>query len=51
MINIGRGALVVDADLIALLDQRKLAGATLDVFDTEPLPPTQSVLDRAPTSR
>ena len=39
LINIGRGALVNDADLIALLDEGKLGGATLDVFDGEPLPP------------
>lgn len=47
LINVGRGALVVDADLIALLDLRKLAGATLDVFDTEPLPPTSPYWTRA----
>ncbi len=39
VVNIGRGALVNDADLLALLDEGKLAGATLDVFGTEPLPP------------
>jgi glyoxylate/hydroxypyruvate reductase A len=39
VVNIGRGALVVDADLIALLDGGKLSGATLDVFAAEPLPP------------
>jgi glyoxylate/hydroxypyruvate reductase A len=38
LINIARGALVVDADLIAALDTRRLAGATLDVFREEPLP-------------
>ena len=39
LINVARGAHVVDADLLALLDSGHLAGATLDVFRTEPLPP------------
>jgi glyoxylate/hydroxypyruvate reductase A len=38
LINAGRGSLQVDADIIAALDQGILAGATLDVFPTEPLP-------------
>ena len=40
VINIGRGALIVDADLLALLDAGHIAGATLDVFNEEPLPPS-----------
>ena len=39
VINVARGAHPVDADLLALLDSDHLAGATLDVFRTEPLPP------------
>ena len=39
VINVARGAHLVDADLLALLDSGHLAGATLDVFRTEPLPP------------
>ncbi|MBC7620527.1 MAG: glyoxylate/hydroxypyruvate reductase A [Candidatus Saccharibacteria bacterium] len=39
VINVARGAHVLDADLIAALDSGHLAGATLDVFRTEPLPP------------
>jgi glyoxylate/hydroxypyruvate reductase len=38
VINVARGAHVVDADLISLLDSGHLAGATLDVFRQEPLP-------------
>lgn len=38
VINLARGAHLVDADLLALLDEGHLAGATLDVFRTEPLP-------------
>ena len=39
VISVARGAHLVDDDLIALLDEGHLAGATLDVFRTEPLPP------------
>ena len=38
VINVARGAHLVDADLVELLDSGHLAGATLDVFRTEPLP-------------
>ncbi len=38
MINVARGAHVVDADLLAAIDSGHLAGATLDVFRVEPLP-------------
>lgn len=39
VINVARGRHLVDEDLIALIDSGHLAGATLDVFRTEPLPP------------
>lgn len=38
IVNLGRGAHVVEADLMAALDTDHLAGATLDVFPVEPLP-------------
>lgn len=38
VVNLGRGALVVDRDLVEALDAGHLAGATLDVFHEEPLP-------------
>ena len=38
VINVARGGHLVDDDLIALIDSGHLAGATLDVFRTEPLP-------------
>ena len=39
VINVARGAHLVDDDLLALIKSGHLAGAALDVFRTEPLPP------------
>lgn len=38
VINAGRGGLQNEADLLACLDDGTLGAATLDVFETEPLP-------------
>jgi glyoxylate/hydroxypyruvate reductase A len=38
VINAGRGGLQVEEDILAALDTGTLKGATLDVFETEPLP-------------
>ena len=38
LINAGRGGHQVEADILQALDEGQLAGATLDVFATEPLP-------------
>ncbi|HEX4302645.1 MAG TPA: glyoxylate/hydroxypyruvate reductase A [Rhizomicrobium sp.] len=43
VINIARGGHVNEADLIAALDSEHLSGATLDVFETEPLPETSPI--------
>ncbi|MGO4408191.1 D-2-hydroxyacid dehydrogenase family protein [Bosea sp. RAF48] len=39
LVNTSRGPIVVEADLIAALEKKTIAGAAIDVFDQEPLPP------------
>jgi phosphoglycerate dehydrogenase-like enzyme len=39
LINVGRGDLLVEDDLIEALRSGEISGAALDVFRTEPLPP------------
>ncbi|MCG2585174.1 glyoxylate/hydroxypyruvate reductase A [Massilia sp. TS11] len=39
VINVARGGLLAEPDLLALITAGQLAGATLDVFRNEPLPP------------
>ncbi len=39
IVNIARASVIATADLIAALEQRRIAGAALDVFDAEPKVP------------
>ncbi|HEY1934203.1 MAG TPA: D-2-hydroxyacid dehydrogenase [Acetobacteraceae bacterium] len=39
LLNFGRGHLIADTDLIAAAKEKRIAGAVLDVFRQEPLPP------------
>ena len=43
LVNIARGAVVVEADLIRALSEGWIAGAALDVFEQEPLPVTSAL--------
>jgi phosphoglycerate dehydrogenase-like enzyme len=45
LINVGRGPLIEENALVESLRARKIAGAALDVFDQEPLPPDSPLWD------
>ena len=45
LINVARGEHLIERDLLALLAKGHLAGATLDVFRDEPLPPGHAFWD------
>jgi glyoxylate/hydroxypyruvate reductase A len=45
LINVARGAHVAEPDLLALIKSGHIAGATLDVFRNEPLPPPHPFWD------
>jgi phosphoglycerate dehydrogenase-like enzyme len=40
LINLSRGAVVVEADLVDILEGDRIGGAALDCFETEPLAPS-----------
>ena len=45
LINVGRGALIDESALIKALQEHKIGGAALDVFEQEPLPPDSPLWD------
>ena len=44
IVNVARGGVVSEADLLVALNEGKVAGAALDVFSSEPPPPSAAAL-------
>ena len=45
LINVGRGPIVVDADLARAIDEEIIGVAALDVFEVEPIPQDNPLLN------
>jgi phosphoglycerate dehydrogenase-like enzyme len=45
VMNVGRGPVIDEAALVRALQQKKIAGAALDVYEKEPLPPDHPLWD------
>lgn len=45
IVNIARGGLIDEAAMVAALTKRRIAGAAMDVMETEPLPPESPLWD------
>lgn len=51
LVNVGRGAIIVEEDLAQSVDEGIIAGAGIDVFVTEPLPENHPYLNMAHPER
>jgi phosphoglycerate dehydrogenase-like enzyme len=47
VINVGRGPVIDEAALVRALQERRIAGASLDVFEVEPLPESSPLWNMA----
>lgn len=45
LVNVARGPIVVEADLVAALEAKQISGAVMDVTEIEPLPMTSRLWD------
>jgi len=45
LVNTSRGAVIDESALVRALKEKSIAGAALDVFETEPLPPDSPLRD------